>query len=42
MESAPIGRSRCIANIRSPLEKKRNRKGKPKLDPYSNEVKVKV
>jgi len=41
MGSAPIGSSGCIANICSPLEKKRNRKGKPKLDPYSNEGKGK-
>jgi len=41
MVSAPIGRSGCIDNICSPLEKKRNRKGKPKLDPFSNEGKCK-
>jgi len=41
MESAPIGKSMCIANICSPLEKKINRKGKSKLDPNSNEGKGK-
>jgi hypothetical protein len=41
MESAPIGRSKCIVNICSSLEKKSNRKGKPKLDPYNNESKGK-